>query len=336
LVNAVTQAPGLARAVTWAAGVEPRRPVPRFAATTFQQWFHRREPGGDGSRGEVLLWPDTFTNHFHPYVGQAAVEVIEAAGWRVRMPERALCCGLTWISTGQLDVARRVLARSIAALAGHVRAGGLVVGLEPSCTAVFRADMADLFPDDHDALRLRDHTVTLAELLRDRSDGWAPPRLDRTVLAQAHCHHHAVMGYETDLALLREMGAVAERLESGCCGLAGNFGFTPGHFEVSRDCAEQVLLPRIRAADNAAVVLADGFSCRTQIEQLDSGGREALHLAELLRAALRHDSDVAGAPERTWGPRPAPPSLPARALALAGAGGAAAAATAALARAARR
>jgi FAD/FMN-containing dehydrogenase/Fe-S oxidoreductase len=341
VVNALAHAPGLSRVATWVAGVEPRRSVPLFAGQTLQQWFAGRVPTGDGCRGEVLLWPDTFTAHFHPHVGQAAVQVLEDAGWRVRMPEQALCCGLTWISTGQLDTARRVLRRTIDALAEHVRAGGLVVGLEPSCTAVFRSDMAELFPDDHDALRLRDHTVTLAELLRERTDGWSPPRLEGEVLAQAHCHHHAVMGYDTDMALLRDAGADAEHLESGCCGLAGNFGFQPGHYEVSRDCAEQVLLPRVRDADDGAVVLADGFSCRTQVEQLDSGGRGAVHLAELLHAARRgapaRDSSV---PERVIAPRPAPPSRLARAAALAATGvavaGAAAGAVAAVSRAVRR
>ncbi len=334
LVNALTGTPGLARAATWLAGVDPHRQVPRFADRTLQQWFAARTPGGDGHRGEVLLWPDTFTAHLHPHVGQAAVAVLEDAGWRVRMPTQPLCCGLTWISTGQLDVAQRVLRRTVDALAEHVRAGGLVVGLEPSCTAVFRSDMADLLPDDLDARRLAAHTVTLAELLREHTDGWRPPRLERTVLAQAHCHQHAVLGFDHDMALLRDMGADAEHLASGCCGLAGNFGFQPGHFEVSRDCAEQVLLPRVRGAAPDAAVLADGFSCRTQVEQLDSGGREAMHLAELLDAARR--GTAAGTPiERDAAPRPSAPSRWAQVVAGTAAGvatvGAVAAAAAAVA-----
>ena len=128
-----------------------------------------------GGRGTVVLWPDTFTNYFHPHVGQAAVEVLEHAGWRVEIPPESLCCGLTWISTGQLDVAQKVLRRTIDILAPHVRAGGLVVGLEPSCTTVFRSDMAELFPTDQDVHRLRDQTVTVAELLTDHTPGWEPP-----------------------------------------------------------------------------------------------------------------------------------------------------------------
>ena len=225
--------PGLHRAGAWAAGVEPRE-VPLFAGESLQRWHDRRGPRGTGQRGTVLLWPDTFTNHFHPHAGQAAVAVLEDAGWRVEIPAGPLCCGLTWISTGQLGTAKRVLRRTVDQLAEHVRAGGYVVGLEPSCTAVFRSDAAELFPDDQDVLRLRDHTVTLAELLAEHTPGWEPPRLTgREVLAQVHCHQHAVLGWDADASLLESAGAKAEHLESGCCGLAGNFGFQPGHAGVS-------------------------------------------------------------------------------------------------------
>jgi Fe-S oxidoreductase len=188
-------------------------------------------------------------------------------------------------------MARRVLRRSLRRLAPHVRDGGLVLGLEPSCTAVFRSDMHELFPDDQDANRLKDHTVTLAELLTEHTDGWEPPRTssDARALAQVHCHQHAIMKWDADRELLERVGVDVERLDSGCCGLAGNFGFTAGHGEVSQALAEQTLLPRLRAADDDTVVLADGFSCRTQIHDLDSGGREGVHLAELLADLLRAD-----------------------------------------------
>jgi Fe-S oxidoreductase len=165
-----------------------------------------------------------------------------------------------------------------------------VLGLEPSCTAVFRSDLHELLPDDQDAHRLHDHTVTLAELLTQHTEGWAPPRAsyDVQALAQVHCHQHAIMGWDPDRDVLERAGVGVERLDSGCCGLAGNFGFTAGHGEVSRALAEQTLLPRLREADDDTVVLADGFSCRTQIHDLDSGGHEAVHLAELL-ADLSHD-----------------------------------------------
>jgi FAD/FMN-containing dehydrogenase/Fe-S oxidoreductase len=329
-VNALTHTPGLHRALAFAGGIEPRE-MPLFAGQTLQRWHAGRSPGGDGRRGSVLLWPDTFTNHFHPHVGQAAVEVLEQAGWRVEIPAEPMCCGLTWISTGQLATAKRILSRTVARLATHVRAGGYVVGLEPSCTAVFRADAAELFPEDQDVRRIAEHTLTLAELLTEHTPGWEPPPLPRQVLAQAHCHQHAVMGWDADLRLLKAAGADAERLESGCCGLAGNFGFESGHAQVSEACAERVLLPRLRDAPADTVVLADGFSCRTQIHELDSGGREAMHLAELLAAASQLPADR---PERA-ARRPAAPTRLAK-LAAAGAITAGAVAGAALARAARR
>ncbi|GAB7005725.1 FAD-binding and (Fe-S)-binding domain-containing protein [Nocardioides sp. AN3] len=282
------------RAMTRAAGLEDRQ-LPRFAHQSLQQWFAQcsaqrtaeRGPRPLGGRGTVLLWPDTFTNRFHPEVGQAAVAVLEDAGWTVRMPEESLCCGLTWISTGQLGTAKRRLRRTVTALAPHVRSGGLVVGLEPSCTAVFRSDAAELLPEDQDVRRLRDHTVTLAELLTDHTPGWEPPRLAGVHgLAQVHCHQHAVLGWDADAGLLEKAGADVEHLDSGCCGLAGNFGFTAGHGDVSRALAEQTLLPRLREEPRDSVVLADGFSCRTQIAELDDSGHRGLHLAQLLAQGL--------------------------------------------------
>jgi Fe-S oxidoreductase len=174
-----------------------------------------------------------------------------------------------------------------------VRAGGLVVGLEPSCTAVLRCDAVELLPDDDDVRRLAEQTVTLGELLDRHTPGWEAPELAQRggrgakALVQVHCHQHAVLGWEAEQNVLRACGVDAERIEGGCCGLAGNFGFEPGHLEVSVACAERAMLPAIRAADPGTAILADGFSCRTQIEQLDSGGRSARHLAELLCDGLR-------------------------------------------------
>jgi FAD/FMN-containing dehydrogenase/Fe-S oxidoreductase len=289
LLNRLARVRPLRRLGSTLAGLEDRDP-PELATPTLQTWWRHRPRDARprrSARGRVLLWPDTFTCYFHPHVGRAAVEVLEDAGWEVEIPSEPLCCGLTWISTGQLDVARRKLRRTLDVLAPHVRSGGLVVGLEPSCTTVLRSDAGDLLSGDLDVDRLEDHTVTLAELLMEHSDGWVPPRLDGTSgLAQVHCHQHAVLKWDADRELLERAGADIERLDSGCCGLAGNFGFTAGHGEVSEACAEQVLLPRLRAAPKGTVVLADGFSCRTQIHQLDSGGLEGHHLAELLAAHI--------------------------------------------------
>ena len=298
VVNRLATTPRLRRLGTRAAGLEDRE-IPAFAPVSLQRWLRGHRPAAAaGRRGTVLLWPDTFTNHFHPEVGVAAVRVLERAGWAVTMPNRPVCCGLTWISTGQLGVARMRVRHTIRELAPHVRQGGLVLGLEPSCTAVLRSDAVDLMPDDLDARRVRDHTVTLAELLTEHTDGWEPPTAPPglTALAQVHCHQHAVLGWDRDRELLDATDTEVERLDSGCCGLAGNFGFTAGHGDVSQACAEQVLLPRLRAAGAGTIVLADGFSCRTQIHELDSGGHEAVHLAQLLdhlqnRSAASHDHE---------------------------------------------
>jgi FAD/FMN-containing dehydrogenase/Fe-S oxidoreductase len=334
VINTVTHTPLLHRATTFVGGLEPRE-VPLFAGESLQQWYARRGPRGDGHRGTVVLWPDTFSNYFHPHVGQAAVEVLEHAGWWVEVPSDSVCCGLTWISTGQLATGKRMLARAVAALAPHVRTGGYVVGLEPSCTAVFRSDAAELFPDNQDVLRLRDHTLTLAELLTEHTPGWQPPKLRRPVLSQVHCHQHAIMGWEADAKLLSDADTEPELLEAGCCGLAGDFGFQVGHGDVSRACAERALLPKLRDASPEAVVLADGFSCRTQIHELDSGGREAIHLAELLATTGNLPYTR---PEEKAAPRPAEPSAGAKAaaLAVAGAGAVGAVGVAAVAAAALR
>ncbi len=203
--------------------------------------------------------------------------------YSVRIPQRSVCCGLTWISTGQLDGARRQLRRTLRTLAPALDAGIPVVGLEPSCTAVLRDDVFELLPGDEDAAKLRGAVHTLAELLR-KTDGWSPPDLSGvTGVAQPHCHHHAVLGWEADAALLADAGAQVKAV-GGCCGLAGNFGVERGHYDVSVAVAETALLPAVRAAGPGAAVLADGFSCRTQLGQL--AGVRGRHLAEVLAAAL--------------------------------------------------
>src|SRR5208282_718708 len=217
-------------------GIDTRRPLPQFATQSFREWF-AAHPARSGD--PVLLWVDTFTDHFTPGVGQAAVRVLEAAGYAVEITGRAVCCGLTWISTGQLDGARRQLRRTLAALEEAVRRGIPIVGLEPSCTAVLRGALAEL----------------LAE-----TGNWDPPDLSGVrAVAQPHCHQHAVMGWHTDAALLARAGAEVKTV-GGCCGLAGNFGVERGHYDVSRAVAETALLPAVRDAAPGTVMLADGFS----------------------------------------------------------------------------
>ncbi|MGH9068653.1 MAG: (Fe-S)-binding protein, partial [Acidimicrobiales bacterium] len=242
-----------------------------------------RDPGAAGGR-PVVLWPDTFTNFFHPEVGRAAVAVLEAAGMEVRLPRRPVCCGLTLISTGQLVTAKRVLRSTLATLAPDLEAGLPVVGLEPSCTAVFRSDLGDLLPGDERAAALARAAVTLPEVLAREAPSWSPPGLRGPALVQAHCHHRAVLGLAADRDLLDRSGLDWELLDSGCCGLAGNFGFERGHYEVSMAVAERVLLPAVREAPAGTLVVADGFSCRTQVEQ--ATGRRPLHLAQVLAGGL--------------------------------------------------
>ncbi|MGY1732573.1 FAD-binding and (Fe-S)-binding domain-containing protein [Geodermatophilus sp. SYSU D01045] len=278
LVNAVLRNRLGGRLAKWGAGVDRRRSLPSFAPRTFRQSFSPRPGGG----APVALWVDSFTDHFAPEAAHAAVRVLEAAGYSVQVPGDDTCCGLTWITTGQLDTAKRILGDTVRRLAPLADAGIPIVGVEPSCTAALRSDAVELL-DDPAAGRVAAATRTLAELLT-ATEGWAPPSLAGVeVVAQPHCHHHAVMGWATDERLLRRGGAAVTRL-GGCCGLAGNWGVERGHHEVSVTIAEQQLLPAVRAAGPDAVVLADGFSCRTQLDQLaDRPGR---HLAELLADAL--------------------------------------------------
>nr|WP_218160101.1 FAD-binding and (Fe-S)-binding domain-containing protein [Actinacidiphila alni] len=281
-------------------GIDGRRGLPRFARRTFRASFRAssraRQARPAGRR--VLLWVDSFTQSFSPEVGTAAVRVLEQAGYTVELTKRQVCCGLTWISTGQLDGARRQLRRTYTALEAAVADGIPIVGLEPSCTSVLRKDGVELLPDDPRARAVAELTVTLAELLT-RTPGWRPPDLSRVrTVAQPHCHQRAVMGWQADEKLLRTAGADITAV-GGCCGLAGNFGVERGHYDVSVAVARTALLPAIEAAERTGPVLADGFSCRTQVDDLVGTG--AVHLAQLLASALDEAGDRAAA-DGTEGP----------------------------------
>jgi FAD/FMN-containing dehydrogenase/Fe-S oxidoreductase len=283
LANRLTSAPGLRRIALFAAGVDARRSIPAFAGQTFRRWFHTTAKPAPGK--PVLLFVDSFTDHFAPEIARAAVEVLTAAGYAPEITGESACCGLTWISTGQLDAARRILGRTVGHLSDAVERGIPIVGLEPSCTGVLRSDLVELV-DTAQARAVAAATVTVAELLA-RTPGWTPPSLAGVrVIAQPHCHHHAVMGWSADAKLLAEAGATVTRL-GGCCGLAGNFGVERGHYEVSVQVAEQQLLPALRAAAPGDVLLADGFSCRTQADDL--AGVPGKHLVQLLAEAAAED-----------------------------------------------
>ncbi|MEV6326207.1 FAD-binding and (Fe-S)-binding domain-containing protein [Streptomyces sp. NPDC051909] len=265
------------------AGVTPERELPWVAERSFVSWFGERASDRPPA---LTLWPDTFTDHLAPQVGVAAVRVLEAAGLGVALPPGRVCCGLTYVSTGRLGAARRVMRRTLDVMGEAVTGEGArpVVVLEPSCAAALRTDLPELLPDDPRAARLASSVRTFAEALEELAPDWDPPRADRPVTGQTHCHQHAVLGDAADRRL-RERAGLEGELAGGCCGLAGNFGFEPGHYEVSTACAEDRLLPALRSAPADAVVLADGFSCRTQMAHL-APEYHVRHLAEVLAEEL--------------------------------------------------
>lgn len=286
LANLVTHAPVISKWVKRAGGIAVERDAPRFATETFTSWLASRGVANAG-KPVVMVWPDTFTNYLHPQVGKATVEVLEAAGYRVLVPKRPLCCGRPLYDYGMLDLAERLFRQTIRHLRKPIRAGVPLIGMEPSCVAAFRDELPNLFPRDEDALRLSKQTVMLSEFLVNGIPDWHAPQglAGRRAVVQRHCHHQAVMGFACDQEVLKRLGLDLDIPDSGCCGLAGSFGFEAGEkYEVSMKAGERVLFPKVRES-NDALIVADGFSCRTQIEH--GTGRHALHLAELIAMAMR-------------------------------------------------
>ncbi|MGV9315575.1 FAD-binding and (Fe-S)-binding domain-containing protein [Streptomyces sp. NPDC003691] len=279
VLNALGRIPPLAALAKLAAGTTPERPLPALAPVPFTRWARGRLGGGPKT---AVLWPDTFTEHLSPEVGRAAVRVLAAAGFGLVLPPGRVCCGLTYLTTGQLDRARTVLRRTLRTMEPLLGTAPLVV-LEPSCAAALTTDLPELLPGDPRAARLAASVRTFAGTLEEYAPDWAPPRLDRPAAGQTHCHHHAVLDPAADRSLRARAGLRGE-LASGCCGLAGSFGFERGHYGISVACAEDRLLPAVREAPPDALLLADGYSCRTQLAQLT--GRRAKHLAEALAEGL--------------------------------------------------
>jgi Fe-S oxidoreductase len=298
LVNFSTQAPGLRRLAKLAAGVDRRRPLPTFAPMTLQEWFRRR--GGTANPGgrPVVVFPDTFNNYLHTDVGVACVEAIEAAGWQVIMPARHVCCGRPLYDYGFLDSAERYLRRVLDVLREHIRAGTPVVGMEPSCLAVFKDELGKMLPHDDDAARLARNAYHFPEFFT--TFGIEPPKLGGQALLWGHCHHRATGGMKPEQQLLEQMGLTVNSVSGGCCGLAGSWGFEAGKYGISMDCGEQALLPAVRDAADSTLIIADGFSCKTQIA--DAGtGRRALHTGQVMTMAR----DSRGAGDRHPGGKPA-------------------------------
>jgi Fe-S oxidoreductase len=236
----------------------------------------------------VWLWPDTFNNHFHAETAIAAAEVLEAAGFRVSIPARAMCCGRPLYDYGFLTQAKALLRDVMAGLDAAIRANTPIVVLEPSCLAVFRDELVNLFPKDDTALRLSKQTFLLSEFLQQQAPNALAAHIDGAVVLHGHCHHKAVAKLDDEEALLRAAGADVETLDSGCCGMAGSFGFEADHYDLSMQVGELALLPAVRRAAPETLIVADGFSCREQIRQ--ATGRRAVHLAEALRAGLGRQS----------------------------------------------
>ncbi len=294
LVNLTTQLPFMREIAKLVAGIPFQRSIPTFAPQTFKSWFRRRRRSSDGPR--VLLWPDTFNNYFLPETAKAAVEVLEAAGFSVIVPQANLCCGRPLYDFGMLDRAKGLLFQILDELSPEIEAGIPVVGLEPSCVAVFRDELLNLFPDDKRAQALSRQTFLLNEFLEANAGHWTPPRFERKALLHGHCHHKSIMKMTAEESVLRRIGIDFHSPAPGCCGMAGSFGFEHDKYEISKAIGELELLPAVRKAPDDWLIIADGFSCREQIAQ--GSNRHALHLAEVLQMAL------AGPSARDSGPYP--------------------------------
>jgi FAD/FMN-containing dehydrogenase/Fe-S oxidoreductase len=284
LANFFTQTPGLRDIAKSLMDVAPQRTIPALARSTFRSWFARRKPA-DSAAPPVLLWPDTFNNYFHPETAIAAVEVLEAAGFQVRLPAGNVCCGRPLYDFGMLDRAKKLLLSTLATLRREIEDGVPVVVLEPSCASVFRDEMLNLFPDDGRAQKLSAQVFLLSEFLEHKADPSRLPAIDRKALVHGHCHQKSVLKMTDEEAVLHRLGVDYEIPSPGCCGMAGAFGFEKGKYPVSLAIGELELLPAVRNTPEHWLIIANGFSCREQIQQCT--GRRALHLAEVIQLAMR-------------------------------------------------
>lgn len=290
LVNAVLRTRGVSRLAKLLAGVSGERELPAFAAQTFKRWLASQPVPAAGGR-KVILWADTFNNHFHPDTLRSAQRVLEDAGFSVATPRASLCCGRPLYDYGMLDTAKGLLRQVLQELREDIAAGTPVVGVEPTCVAVFRDELGNLFPHDQDARRLRSQVFTLTEFLHQ--EGYTPPTLGRRAVVHGHCHEKAIVGLDGERAMLDALGMDYELLASGCCGMAGSFGFERDHYDLSVAVGERALLPAVRALDDETLIITNGFSCREQVAQLT--GRTALTTADVLAMALTERASAAAA-----------------------------------------
>jgi FAD/FMN-containing dehydrogenase/Fe-S oxidoreductase len=290
LANLTTQLPFLRDLSKLIAGIPRERSIPAFAPETFKSWFHRRRNMARNPEAPpVLLWPDTFNNYFHPGTAKAAVEVLEAAGFRVIVPKANLCCGRPLYDHGMLDRAQTLLLQILDELSPEIEAGIPIVGLEPSCVAVFRDELLNLFPHDERAQALSRQTFLLSEFLEAFAKDFPLPQFDRKALLHGHCHHKSLMKMTAEESVLHRLGVDFQSPAPGCCGMAGSFGFEPDKYDLSIAIGELELMPAVRKAPPNWLIIADGFSCREQIAQ--GSPRHALHLAEVLQMALSQSGE---------------------------------------------
>ncbi len=338
VANLLTQRQPFAALGKLVAGIASERTLPAFAPVTYKRWLADRAStsGGLPSRNgaassngrssrRVVLWPDTFHSHFHPEVAIAATEVLEAAGFEVVVPARRICCGRPLYDYGMLKLARRLLHQVVEGLGEEIRSGTPVVALEPSCGAVFRNELINMLPDNEDAKRLARQTFTLGEFVAEHAEHWDMPRLERKALVHFHCHQRATSDTDCDEKVLDRLGLDYEVLDTGCCGLAGSFGYEAGErYELSIKAGERLLLPRVRQASPHTLVLTDGFSCRSKISH--GSDRGALHLAQAIQMAMHEgpNGPTTPPPEMRYTQPPEVAANPTGARILIGAGAAAA------------
>jgi Fe-S oxidoreductase len=305
VVNFFTQAPPFSSIAKRTASIAPEREIPIFADETFRHWFERRPPRNVG-KDRVILWADTWNNYFFPQTAKAAVEVLEDAGYHVILPPHQICCGRPLYDYGLLDQAKRQVHKILDDLRPLVREGVPIIGLEPSCISVFVDEMQDMVDgDDIDANRLAKQCYLLESFLNEKAEKdeqYSPPKLDRHAIVHEHCHKKAVLSPDDEDHVFEQMDLTHKTLDSGCCGMAGAFGYERDHYEMSIACGERVLLPEVRRAAPQTIVVAGGFSCREQIQQTTN--RRALHPAEVMKMAIddRGKSRDDAYPERRFMP----------------------------------
>ena len=276
MINTINNAPIISGAIKSLLHIHDQRTFPTFA----KPFTSERQITTTNGTADVFLWADTFNNYFHPSTMRAAHKVLANAGFRVHLPQQHLCCGRPLYDFGMLDTAKKYLLKVLDVLAPQLENGTPIIVLEPSCASVFRDELTNLLPHDPRALKLRTQTFLLSEFLIKHAPAYRAPQLDAQIIVHGHCHHRATMGMTDEMTLLRATGSHVELLDSGCCGMAGPFGFEKDKFDLSQKLAERVLLPAVRKAATQTIIVSDGFSCCEQVVQ--NTGIRPLHLAEVL------------------------------------------------------